>query len=104
MNCTPDPTGVAPRFPVAKLASYPNPFSSATQIEVSLSAPDGVALSVYSVDGRLIRSLGYRVLPAGETRVMWDGTDDAGNQVASGIYLVQVEGRARAVGRVTLVR
>jgi len=104
MNCTPDPTGVAPRFPVAKLASYPNPFSSATQIEVSLNTSEGVSLSVYSVDGGLIRSLGYRVLPAGETRVVWDGTDDAGNQVASGIYLVQLEGRARAVARVTLVR
>jgi len=84
--------------------SYPNPFSSATQIEVSLNTSDGVALSVYSVDGRLIRSLGYRVLPAGETRVVWDGTDDAGKQVASGIYLVQLEGRARAVARVTLIR
>ena len=104
MNCTPGPTGVAPRFPVAKLVSYPNPFSSATQIEVSLNTSDGVALSVYSVDGRLIRSLGYRVLPAGETRVVWDGTDDAGKQVASGIYLVQLEGRARAVARVTLIR
>jgi hypothetical protein len=104
MNCTPDPTGVPPRLPVATLASYPNPFTSATQIEVSLTAPDGVVLSVYSVDGRRIRSLGYRALPAGESRVVWDGTDDAGGRVASGIYLVQVEGRARAVARVTLVR
>ena len=104
MNCTPAPTGATPPFPVASLASYPNPFSSATQIEVSLNTPEGVSLAVYSVDGGLIRSLGYRVLPAGETRVAWDGTDDAGNQVASGIYLVQLEGRARAVARVTLVR
>jgi hypothetical protein len=104
MNCTPGPTGVSPRLPVALLSSYPNPFSSSTQIEVSLTEPDGAELTVYSVDGRRIRSLGYRALPAGESRVVWDGADDAGNQVASGVYLVKLEGRAQAVARVTLLR
>jgi hypothetical protein len=104
MNCTPDPTHVTPQAPLAKLSSYPNPFSSATQIEISLTSSDHVAISVYTVDGRRVRDLGRSLLPAGETRVVWDGTDDAGNAVASGVYLVLLEGRASAAARVTLLR
>ena len=101
-NCV--PTGVTPTLPVARLTSFPNPFSDWTQIDISLTEASTIELTVYSVDGARIRALGRRAFPAGSTRVTWDGTDDAGHRVPSGVYLVRLDGSARAVARVVTLR
>lgn len=101
-NCV--PTGATPPLPVARLTSFPNPFSEWTQIDVALTEAVSVEIAVYSIDGARIRAFGKRALPAGNTSITWDGTDDAGNRVPSGVYLVRLDGRASAVARVVTLR
>lgn len=107
MNCTPGPTGVGNTPPLASahVSASPNPFSTTANIRISLTVPTRAQLAVYSVDGRRVRLLDKAEYPVGPSNVAWDGTDDAGNRVASGVYVVRFEGeRARAVARVTILR
>jgi hypothetical protein len=70
--------------------NYPNPFNPETNIEFSLPSTSEVNLSVYNVLGRRVRQLAGGVFPAGSHTVVWDGTDDYGRPVASGLYLYRL--------------
>ena len=50
-----------------------------------------VTVHVYSVSGRLVRTLVDEDLNAGDYRVIWDGTTDSGDRAASGVYFVRME-------------
>ena len=72
-------------------ANYPNPFNPETWIPYQLSKPSEVTLHIYSVNGTLIRALALGHQPAGiyhsRTRaVYWDGKNEVGEAVASGVY------------------
>lgn len=101
-NCV--PTSATPQLPVVRLTSFPNPFSASTQVDVTLTEAAYVELSVYSINGARVRSLGNRTLPVGNTRLTWDGTNDAGQRVPSGVYLIRLDGNASAVARVVTLR
>ena len=79
--------------------SYPNPFNPAVVLPLDL-AKDAVEVSlmVYDVLGRRVRQVWQRPLGAGSHRFVWDGRDEAGKAVATGVYIYQVEvdGRAEA--------
>jgi len=67
--------------------NVPNPFNPATTI--AFEVPDGgahVSLEIYDVAGRVVRTLVDGYEPAGTKTALWDGRDDAGQPVASGIY------------------
>ena len=73
------------------LANYPNPFNPETWIPYQLSEPAKVLLHIYSVEGALVRHLVLGQLPAGiyqsRTRAAyWDGRNELGESVASGVY------------------
>ena len=73
------------------LANYPNPFNPETWIPYQLSASADVSVSIYAVDGRLVRrlDLGHRVAGVyrGRSRAAyWDGRNEFGERVASGLY------------------
>ncbi len=70
---------------------YPNPFNPATTIEYSVEAPSRVRLAVYGVQGELVRTLVEAAVPAGEHAARWDGANDRGSAVSSGIYFVRLE-------------
>ena len=67
--------------------SYPNPFVDQTTIEFALPDPQFVSLEVYNVLGQRVRTLVHGDQDAGYHRVVWDGRSDAGDEVASGMYL-----------------
>ncbi len=71
--------------------AYPNPFNPTTNIEFSVPKSCDVRLEIYDTSGRIVRRLidGERYEP-GVYRVVWDGTDDHGNRVASGVYLYRM--------------
>jgi hypothetical protein len=71
------------------LPARPNPFSDATDIAFELPAARHVTLRVYSATGRLVRTLVDAALPLGLHRAPWNGRDEAGRVVASGIYFVK---------------
>ncbi len=75
----------------------PNPFTAdGTTIGFSLGSPGAVRLAVFDVQGRMVRRLLNAVLPAGSQSVLWDGRDDRGNHLPSGIYLCRLEAQGRA--------
>ena len=79
----------------ALLPNYPNPFNPETWIPYQLSEAGPVSLSIYDTTGALIRSLSLGIQPAGfynsrERAAHWDGRNDAGEHVASGIYFYQL--------------
>jgi len=72
--------------------SYPNPFGDATTIRYSLAGAGRVALRVYDVSGRVIKTLiDAGDMPAGEHTAHWNGDNDSGGEVASGVYFYRIE-------------
>lgn len=86
-NCT-YAGGGSPLVPIKHQLhqNLPNPFSSSTAIQFDLPASAAVKVVVFDVAGRLVRSLLDEERPAGRWSIDWDGTDDSGNRVSSGIY------------------
>ncbi len=70
--------------------NYPNPFNPVTEIEFTLPVRSRARLSIYNVLGRSVRTVIDRELPAGTHRVVWDGKDDNGRWVATGVYLYRL--------------
>ncbi len=68
------------------LSNYPNPFNSSTNISFALPEAGHVRLDVYDIAGRLVSTLFNADADAGQQTVSWDGTDEAGRPVSSGIY------------------
>jgi hypothetical protein len=64
----------------------PNPFASATNIRFAIPDAKPVTLKIYNVEGRLVRDLIDRTMPAGRHEVTWDGRDATGARVTSGVY------------------
>jgi len=77
----------------ALLQNYPNPFNPATWITFGIPARAGeteVRLEIFSVDGKLVRSLVKGKLTPGTHRVQWDGRDATGAFVPTGIYFYRI--------------
>jgi hypothetical protein len=70
--------------------NYPNPFNETTKIEFTLTKSGFVTLNIYDLLGRKVRTLVYEHLSSGCKSVFWDGKNDSGNDVASGIYFYQL--------------
>jgi len=88
----------APR--VLRLAqARPTPFRTGTLIPFSLPSEDEVALKLYSVDGRLVRTLASGRVDAGLHEIAWDGTNDAGHRVAPGVYFYSLKVGERELTR-----
>jgi len=72
--------------------NYPNPFNPATALDFGLSKEGAATVRVLDIHGRLVRTLISGRLPAGQHRATWDGNDSSGRAVASGVYVVELEG------------
>ena len=80
-----------PSAPTNSLAqNYPNPFNPSTTIAFSIAKASNVELAVYDVGGRRVRTLIDGPKAADHYRVEWDGLNDAGTRVASGIYFCRL--------------
>ena len=83
----------------------PNPFNAATSIRFELYRAGDVSLVVYDALGRVVKRLVGGHLSAGLHAVTWDGTDNAGVPVSSGVYVYRLASRGMAgSGRMTMVR
>lgn len=93
--------------PLARsLHAAPNPFNPATALSFSLPLAGQVQLDIIDLRGRRVRQLVSERLAAGEHAVTWQGSDDAGRPVASGVYqaLLQVDGRLQQRLPMTLLK
>jgi hypothetical protein len=86
-----DPQPTLPRD-YALRGPAPNPFNPTTMFQFDLPAATRISLRVYDVAGRAVRTLQAGAqMPAGTHRVTWDGKDDRGTPVASGVYVVRMD-------------
>jgi len=75
--------------------NYPNPFNPTTMIRYKLKVLSDITLSVYNIQGRLIKTLVQSRQPAGSYEVQWDATNEFGVKQASGLYFYQLQARSR---------
>jgi hypothetical protein len=73
------------------LQNYPNPFNPNTNIRYEIPAACHVRLKIYDVAGRLVETFVDRNEPSGRYIIPWDGRDDAGRKMASGIYFYRLQ-------------
>lgn len=91
--------------PLSLLHNHPNPFNPSTTLSFTLPDPGRVLLAVYDITGRKVRTLVSESWRAGSHTVIWDGRDDAGNAVASGVYLSRLTaGKYTATGKMLLLK
>ncbi|MFZ5980834.1 MAG: cohesin domain-containing protein [Candidatus Zixiibacteriota bacterium] len=79
--------------------NYPNPFNPETRIDFYLPEASFVELKVYNILGKTVRVLASQQLTAGSHSVEWNGRDDNGNGVSSGIYFYRLETSAMTLSK-----
>ncbi len=85
--------------------AYPNPFNSEVAIRFSLEQSGAVEVAVYNATGQKVRTLQAGMLEGGSYRLVWDGRDNSGRSVATGLYLVRLQsGTQQVVQKITLLR
>ncbi len=90
---------------VTLLDNYPNPFNPQTMISFTLPTAQDVSLKVYSTRGRLVRTLVVGQQPAGLHHSVWDGTNERGQGVASGVYYYRLSAEGEQLtGKMVLTK
>jgi hypothetical protein len=105
---------IAPPSPVPEadagllaLRALPNPFNPQTVLEFGLARPGPVKLAVFDLRGQKVRTLLNEVLDAGDHQVGFDGRDDEGRRLASGVFFARLElpgGQGEMVTKLVLVK
>ena len=95
------PDGTVPRS--FKTIAYPNPFNGQITIEYTLPGAGRVSVVIYNSLGQSVRRLFDGIASAGNQRLQWNGVNDSGIHLGSGVYFYQVEfGAQRQTGRMIL--
>ena len=110
---TVNPTGVNENLPAKTelTGNYPNPFNPITNIQFSLKDESQVSLMIYNVRGQKVKTLVQDEMQAGYHSVIWNGTDEVGKSVSSGVYFSKFDsddnnnsGRYTSVKKVILLK
>ena len=72
--------------------NYPNPFNNSTTIAYRVEHRGPVTVAIYDLNGTLVRKLQDGMLEPGNYRLVWNGSDEQEDKVASGVYLVCMQG------------
>lgn len=92
-------------FRDALVQNFPNPFNPTTTIAFSLAENARVVLAICDVRGALVRRLIHETRVAGDYRVVWDGKNDVGTSVSSGVYFYRLTaGRFEATKKMVLLK
>jgi ligand-binding sensor domain-containing protein len=88
-----------------RIRNFPNPFNSSTTIAFELPRSGSVAVRISAVNGASVRNLVGGIFEAGENSIRWDGRDDLGNAVPSGVYVASITaGGAVAAHKIILTQ
>jgi hypothetical protein len=69
-----------------QIRNYPNPFNPDTHISFQLPKEGRVSLTVFDARGKLVRTLADKSFPKGSHTVLWNGSDEQGREISSGVY------------------
>ncbi|MCH7761338.1 T9SS type A sorting domain-containing protein [candidate division TA06 bacterium] len=86
-----EPGSSPPRIPHLLAQNHPNPFSRMTTIDYHLSVPGEISLRIFDLSGQLVKTLFEGVGGAGTQRVTWDGRDERGRAVSTGVYFYRLK-------------
>ena len=90
---------------VTMKSAYPNPFNPATTFTVVLGEPTQLSVSIFNLLGHEVRRLMDKHQPEGEYTISWDGRDQSGNNLPSGLYFIKLQsGATFQVQKAVLVR
>ena len=90
------PEEIAPaKFELAN--NYPNPFNPETTIEFSLDKTSDVNLNIYTITGQLVRTLVSEQMAVGAHKVVFNGMDNLGHRLSSGIYFYQLQTEEQSI-------
>ncbi len=90
---------------VFALKTYPNPFNPETQLVLSLPQRTRVSVKIFDLRGRLVRTLFSGDLEAGTVVLKWQGRDDQGRRISSGVYYALVQaGEKSLTNRLVLIK
>jgi len=70
--------------------NYPNPFNPVTLIHYSIYERGNVRINIYDLNGNLIKELVNELLSPGSYKILWDGKNDVGKKVSSGVYFYEL--------------
>ncbi len=76
---------------IVLLPNYPNPFNGSTQIQFRLPQASYVELNIFNLQGQIVRILANRQFPNGHHQMLWDGQNDSGQMLASGVYTCRLQ-------------
>ncbi|HEY4798173.1 MAG TPA: FlgD immunoglobulin-like domain containing protein, partial [Bacteroidia bacterium] len=84
--------------------SYPNPFNDFVKISYELTRPDNISISIYDIVGNEIRNIVSQYSAAGAYSAVWDGKNENGEKVQSGIYFYTIRaGKSRSSGKIVMM-
>ena len=83
--------------------NYPNPFNPETTISFELAEPDFVSIEIFNTRGQKIRKLLNRHYGTGQHNVAWDGCDEQGRAVSSGVYFYRMQTAQKSLSRKMLL-
>ena len=92
--------------PDFELTNYPNPFNPITTIDFSIQRDSNIDLSVFNIKGQKIKTIANNEYNEGSHLVVWNGDDETGKSVSSGIYYykLNVNGKTKAVKKCLLLK
>jgi len=106
-----DPTGTKANnilgdYSAIQMTNYPNPFNPTTTISFSIPNENKVKLSIYNIKGQEIKTLFHNNFTKGSHSIAWNGNDESGNSVSSGLYFykLNVNGKTEAVKKCLLLK
>jgi hypothetical protein len=107
LGCNPVAVGDPPAPRVTHLyPAAPNPFNPHTRLSFDVAEPGQVVLRIYDASGQPVRTLHDGFLPIGSHQRIWNGRDDAGRGVATGVYFARmvVAGQPKPVQKLVLLK
>jgi glycosidase len=88
-----------PRSGLQLKQNYPNPFNPSTTIAFRLPRESHINLSIYDIRGRRVRTVKNGIVPKGYRQLIWDGKDEQGQGVSSGVYFYQLSTKNQSLTR-----
>jgi hypothetical protein len=85
-----------PAEPSFEATVYPNPFNPSATVRITVPQSADAHAVIYDVGGQPVRTLWRGVLPGGTSTLKWDGADERGNRVASGVYFLRIDFRGES--------